>query len=79
METPCRRQSGQAVHFDVGHAGIFALRLPGRPAHDFDTGKTLRCGEGENLLEIQFGKDGGDEAEFHGGVSCTTIKRIHAS
>ena len=42
---------GEADDVDVGDAGIAALRLAGRPAHQLDGGKAVVSGELDDLFE----------------------------
>ena len=55
----------EVVHVDVGHAGIAALGLPLRPAHQLHAGKALGGGELDHLLQRQVRQDGADESELH--------------
>jgi hypothetical protein len=57
---------------DVRDAGVFALGLADGPAHDLDGGEALVAGEVEDVVEREFGEDGGDEAEFHGGEGSSS-------
>jgi hypothetical protein len=59
---------GQRGDVDVRDAGVFALGLADGPAHDLDGGEALVAGEVEDVVEREFGEDGGDEAEFHKAV-----------
>ena len=55
----------EAGDINVRDAGKFALRLADGPAHDFDAIEAFARGEFEDLVEVEFRKDGGDESEFH--------------
>ena len=56
---------------DVRDAGVAALGLALRPAHQLDAGEALGGGEGEHLLEREVGQDRGDESELHHFTSGT--------
>jgi hypothetical protein len=59
---------GEVGDVNVGDARELALGLADGPAHDFDAVKPFAGGEFEDLAEVQFREDGGDESELHGGL-----------
>ena len=56
---------GESSDVEMSDTGKLALGFADRPAHGLDAGKSLRAGKLENLFKTEFGKDGGDESEFH--------------
>ena len=58
----------EAGDVDVGDAGVAALGLAGRPAHQLDAAEPLAGREPENFFQRLVGQDGADEAELHGNA-----------
>jgi hypothetical protein len=49
----------------VCYAGKLSFGLADRPAHDLDAREPFCGGEFEDLTQVEFGQDGGDESQFH--------------
>ncbi len=57
---------GEAGDIDVRNARKFPFGATDGPAHRLDTIEMLVPGKGEDLVEVEFGQDGGDKSKFHG-------------
>lgn len=58
---------GEVGDVDVRDAGVTAFGLADGPTHDLDAIVAAISSEAGDIGEGQFGEDGGDEAELHGG------------
>ncbi len=66
---PARFLVGEMADIDVGDAGIAAVGLAGRPAHQLHAGEPFSGREGQDFFQAQISEDGADESQLHDAPS----------